>query len=233
MTRPGFENVVRTIVRTIGEILITCGLVVLLFAGYEVWGKTAETQGHQNTLSNQIDQAWGASPQGSSSPASAPQPAGANPFPGSAIARIYIQKMRKDPWVVVQGIKPYDIRYAPGHYPQSQMPGEIGNFAVAGHRTPGIWWDLDRVRSGDIVVVETKDNWYVYKVYQNQIVKPNAIEVIAPVPGSPGATPTKALITLTTCNPKFDNYERMVIHGELDRVQPKIAGKADKPAELG
>jgi sortase A len=47
------------------------------------------------------------------------------------VARLTIPKLKKH-WVVVEGVTPYDIRYAPGHYPDSAMPGEVGNFAVAG-----------------------------------------------------------------------------------------------------
>ncbi|MGY0230252.1 class E sortase [Longispora urticae] len=225
LTRPTASSIFRAGIRTFGELLITCGLVVLFFAAYEVWGKTAAINDRQDTLSQGIDQAWAAPtvPTPSAGPTSAP-------YPGTALARLYVQKMRKDPWVVVEGVKPKDIEYAPGHYPESAGPGKVGNFSVAGHRSPGIWWDMEKVLPGDVIVVETRDSWYVYTVYQNVIVKPNAVEVVAPVPGQIGATPTKAVLTLTTCNPKLDNYERMVVHAELSRTQPKTAGK---PAELG
>jgi sortase A len=45
----------------------------------------------------------------------------------------------------------------------------------------------------------------------------------------PGSKPTKAMVTLTTCNPKFDNYQRLIVHGELVRTQPKSQGD---PVEL-
>lgn len=79
-------------------------------------------------------------------------------------------------------------------------------------------------------MVEGKTEWHVYKVTESRIVKPTQIEVVAPVPGRPGKKPTKAMLTLTTCNPKFDNYQRLIIHAELARSQPKSAGR---PAELG
>ncbi|MBG6139724.1 class E sortase [Longispora fulva] len=226
LTRPTVGSVIRAIVRTFGEVLITAGLVVLFFAAYEVWGKTAAINDRQNTLNQGIDQAWGAPVPGGPTPSASPSAA---PYPGSALARLYVQKMRRDPWVVVEGVTPKDIAYAPGHYPTSADPGKVGNFSVAGHRSPGIFWDMEKVQPGDTVVVETKDTWYIYKVYQNVIVKPNAVEVVAPVPGQPGTAPTRTLLTLTTCNPKLDNYERMVVHAELTRTQPKTAGK---PAEL-
>ncbi|MEU8295913.1 class E sortase [Micromonospora sp. NPDC048909] len=229
LTRPSLASRVRTGIRVSGEALITFGLVVLLFAGYEVWGKSAIVDAHQNDLSQQLAQAWG--PTGDPTVA-APATPSAKPSPpvhGKPIAGLYIPKLAKN-WVVVEGVTQADIRYAPGHYPKSAMPGEVGNFSVAGHRNRATFWRLDELNNGDAIVVESKTDWYVYKVSQTRIVKPTQVEVVAAVPGKPGVKATKRMLTLTTCNPKFDNYQRLIIHAELDRTQPKSAGR---PAELG
>ena len=54
--------------------------------------------------------------------------------------------------------------------------------------------------------------------------------MVAPVPGKPRAKPKKAMLTLTTCNPKFDNYQRLIVHAQLESSQPRSAGR---PAVLG
>lgn len=131
---------------------------------------------------------------------------------------------------MVEGVSQKDIRYAPGHYPNTARPGEIGNFAVAGHRNPATFWRLDEMARGDVIVVEDKDTWHVYRVTQNHIVAPTQVEVVAPVPNRPGVKPTRAMLTLTTCHPKYDNYQRLIVHAELVRSQPKSDGR---PAELG
>ncbi len=229
LTRPSVWSRVRTSLRFGGELLITFGLVVLLFAGYEIWGKSAIVDAHQGELSEQLAQAWG--PEGdptvapSASPSSTPKP----PVQGKPIAGLYIPKFDKE-WIVVEGVTQKDIRYAPGHYPESALPGQVGNFSVAGHRNRATFWRLDELRKGDPILVEGRDEWYVYQVTDNLIVKPSQVEVVAPVPGQPGQKPTKRMLTLTTCNPKFDNYERLIIHAELTRTQPKSEGR---PAELG
>ncbi|WP_245712755.1 class E sortase [Micromonospora nigra] len=229
LTRPTVWSRVRTGLRLSGELLITFGLVVLLFAGYEIWGKSAIVDAHQDDLTQQLAQAWG--PEGdptvapSASASAKPKP----PVNGKPLAGLYIPKLDKQ-WVVVEGVTQKDIRYAPGHYPDSAMPGRVGNFSVAGHRNRATFWRLDELRDGDPIVVEGRDEWYVYQVTDNIIVKPTQVEVVAPVPGKPGAKPTKRMLTLTTCNPKFDNYERLIIHAELTRSQPKSEGR---PAELG
>ncbi|MEV0004221.1 class E sortase [Micromonospora sp. NPDC050980] len=227
LTRPTAGSRLRTLVRGAGELLITFGLVVLLFAGYEIWGKSVIVDAHQNDLNGQLAQAWAADPTvgPTTGPSTKPKP----PAEGKPVAGLYIPKLDKH-WVVVEGVSPDDIRYAPGHYPDSAMPGEVGNFSVAGHRIRSTFWQLDELKNGDAIVVETKTEWLVYRVYQQRIVKPSQVEVVAPVPGKPGSRATEKLLTLTTCNPKFDNYQRLIIHARFDRAQAKSAGR---PAELG
>jgi sortase A len=225
-TTPG--TVVRSIARGTGELLITLGLVVLLFAAYEVWGKAVIVNAEQHNLDEQLSQEWNRDPGAPSTPASS---APALPPPeGKAIARLYIPKMKKN-WIIVEGVKQADIRYAPGHYPDTADAGQVGNFSVAGHRTRSIFWDLDVVQPGDMIIVETKTEWFIYKTTQNHVVLPNAVEVVAAVPGQPKAKPTKRMLTLTTCNPKFNNYQRLIIHAELLRTEPHTANQ--QPAEIG
>ncbi|SCL16232.1 sortase A [Micromonospora rhizosphaerae] len=228
LTRPSLASRLRTGIRVTGELLITFGLVVLLFAGYEIWGKSAIVNAHQDDLSSQLAQEWrptGDPTVGPTGPTAKPTP----PVHGKPIAGLYIPKLDKQ-WVVVEGVTQADIRYAPGHYPKSAMPGELGNFAVAGHRNRATFWRLDELNPGDDIVVEGKTEWFIYKVYKTRIVKPNQVEVVAPVPMEPGAKPTEKLLTLTTCNPKFDNYQRLIVHARLDHVLAKSAGR---PPELG
>jgi len=227
-----------TAVRSVGEVMITLGLVLLLFAAYEVWGKAAIVGAHQEVLDQQLSEEWGAPPVVEPSPEATPtpEPSAAAPPPGWAIARLHIPRLNKH-WVVVEGVDLSDIKYAPGHYPDTAMPGQVGNFAVAGHRSPAIFWDLDKlsagdpnvVEDGDAIVVETRTNYYVYAVSRNYIVRPTAIEVIAPVPGSPGQAATSPMLTLTTCNPKWDNYERLIVHARLIRSLARADGP---PPEL-
>jgi len=104
------------------------------------------------------------------------------------------------------------------------------HFAVAGHRIPSIFWDLDQLRPGDPIVVETPTTYFIYDVTQTKIVNPTAVEEVAPVPGDAAAKPSVAMLTLTTCDPKWDNYHRLIVHAQLDRSQLRTAGA---PAELG
>jgi sortase A len=239
-TRVTVGSVIRTTLRTTGELLITCGLILLLFAGYEIWGKAAIVDSHQNDLNQQLAQEWDGTP--SPTPSTGKLAA---PPPGNAIGRLYIPRLNKH-WVVVQGVTPADIRYAPGHYPKSSLPGQEGNFAVAGHRMRSVFWDLDQLQVGDKIIVETRTSWYVYAVVKKRIVRPSQVEVVSPNPPEvesavrgtndnvkPG-DPTLSMdrfLTMTTCNPKWDNYQRLIIHAAL--VDGSERPRADgPPAEL-
>jgi sortase A len=208
------------------EALATLGVVLLLLVCYQTWGRAGQVQNHQAALDQQLSQAW-KDPAVAGGSRSAPTPTDAGIPEGAAIGRLYIPKLGMS-WVVVQGIADDDIRWAPGHYPGTALPGVVGNFSVAGHREEGLFWDLDQIQPRDNLIVQTATNWYVYQVSQNQIVAPTAVEVLAPTPNQPGVAPTAATITLTTCNPKWDNYQRMVVHGTLVQTTP-----ADqRPAQL-
>jgi sortase A len=230
LTRPTLGSRIRTGIRVTGELMITFGLVVLLFAGYEVFGNSAKVQDEQNSLDDALAQQWNDPTVG---PSAAPDKIGPAAPGKNLVGRLYIPKLDKQ-WVVVNGVRPADIRYAPGHYPDTALPGEVGNFSVAGHRIRKIFWRLDELNSGDVIGVETRDSWYVYKVTRRVVVLPSAIEVVAPVPGKPRAKATKAMLTLTTCNPKFNNYERLIVHAELAETIPRDDTQEDagKPAEL-
>jgi sortase A len=221
------------IVDGLGQVFVTFGIVLALFAAYELWGKAAQVNAHQADLEQALTQQWDIveppvpKPAPALAPAAPAKPAGTT-LPGGAVARLTIPRLNKH-WVVVQGVTPDDIRYAPGHYPDSAMPGQVGNFAVAGHRTPGIFWDLDRVRPGDLVTVDTRSATYTYKVTEQIVVAPTAVEVVAPVPLRPGEASKDGKVgrwlTLTTCNPKWDNYQRLVIHAILDHTDLRPSAK--------
>ena len=228
-TRTTVGSILRSTMRGTGELMITFGLVLLLFAAYEMWGNTAIVDAHQDQLTQQLDDVW-ANPDPTVSASPVPG-ATASPAPGpnlaNAVARLYIPRLNKQ-WVVVEGVTQADIRYAPGHYPKSAMPGQPGNFSVAGHRNRATFWDLDLMDNGMPIIVETKTSWYIYKVVLKRVVLPTQVEVVAPKPPVVKSREGK-LLTLTTCNPKLDNYQRLIIHADFDREMPR---SGPKPAEL-
>ena len=146
------------------------------------------------------------------------------PREGEPVAVLRIPKFgnRYRP-VVVEGVSQADLAKGPGHYTGSAMPGQIGNFAVAGHRTG--WGQpfnrLGELEVGDSIVAGWRGRDLTYRVTETQTVKPTQVGVVLPVPDSPGAKPDKALITLTTCtdrDPVSRRYTRvLVVRGELSK----------------
>lgn len=118
-----------------------------------------------------------------------------------------------------------------GHYGKTALPGKIGNFSVAAHRRSNgsNFRRVDKLQKGDPVVMETPQAWMVYKVDSTQIVQPSQSEVILPVPGVPNAKPKERLMTMTTCNPEYGNWERFIVHLKFDHWVPRDSGI---PAEL-
>ncbi len=109
-----------------------------------------------------------------------------------------------------------------GHYSDTAMPGEVGNFSVAGHRTTygKPFTDIQLLEVGDALAVQTDSAWYVYRVTSTEIVQPSYIAAIAPTPDQPGVAPTVASITLTTCHPRYSAAQRYIVHGELEYWAP-------------
>ncbi|MER5349726.1 class E sortase [Kitasatospora sp. NPDC002551] len=118
---------------------------------------------------------------------------------------------------------------------RAAMPwDESGNFALAAHRDGhgAKFHDLDALRKGDAVVVETRDKWYVYRV-DNTLPETSKFDtgIVAPVPKGSGYTGPGRYITLTTCTPVYTSRYRMAVWGSLVRVDD-VDAKRTPPAEL-
>ncbi len=220
----------RRVVRTLGEILITLGAVLLLFSVYQLFWTNVSADLATQQVTDQLRSDWalGRPP---AKPSASPTVAAFDP--GQGFALLHIPRLGAG-WVrpIVQGVTLDDLKKGVGHYPQTAAPGQIGNFAVAGHRATNgqPFASLDLLRPGDPVVVETENTWYVYRVDGTRIVAPTHVSVLLPVPDEPGVKPTKAIITLTTCNPRWASYQRMIVTGTLVETRPKSEGP---PAVLG
>ena len=118
-----------------------------------------------------------------------------------------------------------------GHYPTTQMPGAVGNFAIASHRKAygGDLEHINDLRVGDHIFVGTADGWYQYTFRNLQFVTPNDVAVLDPVPDQPGIQPGDRIITLQSCNPFFSTAERIMAYGTFDTFYPIAGGP---PAEI-
>ncbi|MBE7188515.1 MAG: class E sortase [Jatrophihabitans endophyticus] len=226
---------IRTLLRGLGQLLLTAGVVVLLLLVYEVYVTNIFAARKQHEVAERTEHSWETRTGGR-----LPLPGAADPtIPlGQGIANLYIPRLGRDfHFFVVQGSSvptESQLDEGPAHYAGTALPGRVGNFAVAGHRVGKgePFLNLDKLQPGDPIVVETKTDWYVYRVKGRlhglekpdsdgiagrEIVEPSDGAVVAPVPDHPGRRPTEALMTLTTCTPKFTAAQRMVVHASLER----------------
>ncbi len=129
---------------------------------------------------------------------------------GDALTRIVIPTIKVDT-VVVEGTGASALRAGAGHYPNTPLPGEEGNVAIAGHRTTygKPFADLDRLNPGDEIVLETPIGRHVYRVSRPPFVVPNTdFSVIDQTPGHH--------LTLTTCHPKGSARQRLVVKADME-----------------
>lgn len=146
-----------------GELLLTVGALLLLFVIYEAFWTNLASGRLQDEATAQLEDSWNdATPAASTEPV----PPTAPPL-GQAFARVHFPALGEDAaFTVLEGTRNEDLRTGPGHYVDTQMPGERGNFALAGHRngSGAVFQHLDQLHSCDAVVVETASQWMTYRL---------------------------------------------------------------------
>jgi sortase A len=209
--------------------LVTVGVLILLFVAYQLWGTGIFTARAQHDLERRFNAQLRDNPTletttsaprsslptvASSSTTTTTTPPTTVPRvvqvvnEGDPVGRIRIARIGVD-LIFVQGTTRDDLSKAPGHYPASPMPGQLGNAAIAGHRTTHgkPFYNLNELAPGDDILIDTVYGHFTYRVTEQLIVSPSDIAVV-------GNT-KNAQLTLTTCNPRFSARERLIIHARL------------------
>jgi sortase A len=228
----------RWFVGGIGKVLIATGLLMFGFVGYQLWGTAIEYNQSQDDLAARFDGLMAATTTTStattvatSPPAAAAttsSPAATTPLPvasGDPLALLEIPSIGVKTYVV-HGVQPSDLKHGPGHYPDTPWPGQLGNSAIAGHRTTygQPFYRLDEVEPGDEVVVTTIQGRFVYRATGSEVISPSQSDVVATT------DPTVARLTLTTCTPRYTASKRLIVFADLDpeasaAPQPPIVGE--------
>jgi sortase A len=226
-------------VRTVGKVLMAIGLLLGGFVAYQLWGTGIEARRAQNALEDEFEallSATSTSSTTSTAPIAVAPPSAVPPdtvgdtvppdtvlpvtvpiAEGDPVARLEIPEIGLDV-VVVAGVSVDDLKRGPGHYPETPMPGQFGNAAIAGHRTtydqPFI--NVDDLEPGDEIVATTLAGRFVYAVTGTEIVEPDDTDVVATT------NPDIAELTLTSCHPKWSARQRIIVHSVLvaDRSAP-------------
>lgn len=248
---------VRSVVRTLSELCVTVGMLTVLFVVYllywtgvradramdseigrlqEQWQEQRQQQ-HQEGREGQVGEQGRERPerrreQRSAGPvARAGRPASPQrPYrAGAPFAVMYIPRLGAG-WAkpVLQGTGTELLKKGLGHYERTARLGEVGNFAVAGHRrTHGDpFRDLPSLRPGDAVLLTDGTTWFTYRVDARPYrTVPDDTGVIDPVPAGSGYRGPGRYLTLTTCEPEWGHSHRLIVWGHLDATRPVDEGR--------
>ena len=252
----------RWVVGGFGRTLITLGLLMFGFVAYQLWGTGIQTAQAQRELSAEFNKLVGGAgtttttittavpststtsvsvtaptttPVGSTAPTTTTTPpaASAKPIPaeGEAVARMEIPKIGLNR-IVVEGAAAGDLAKGPGHFPETPLPGQLGNAAVAGHRTTHLhpFYDIDQLQPGDEINITTLNGRYVYRVTGSEVVSPDDYAAVIPT-----TDPTKATLTLVSCTPRYSSSNRIIVHAELVATEsdPLTAAAPGVPSAQG
>ncbi|MGW1722566.1 class E sortase [Streptomyces sp. NPDC002306] len=217
-------------VSVFGELLITAGLVLGLFVVYSLWWTNVIADRTAHRQGDKVRDGWAA---------------GQDTGPGALDTRkgigfLHVPSMRNGEVLVEKGTTSKVLNDGvAGYYVdpvKATLPttGKAGNFTLAAHRDGhgAKFHNIDKVAEGDPIVFETKDKWYVYKVYAvlPETSKYN-VKVLGPVPKESGKKKAGHYITLTTCTPVYTSRYRYVVWGELVRVD-RVDSERTPPKEL-
>ncbi|WP_329280710.1 class E sortase [Streptomyces sp. NBC_00691] len=219
------RNRIAGVISLFGELLITAGLVLGLFVVYSLWWTNVLADRAADQDGAQVRDRW------------ADGPGALDTKDG--IGFLHVPAMGNGEVLVKQGTESAILNNGvAGYYTdpiKSALPQDKqGNFTLAAHRDGhgAKFHNIHKLKNGDPIVFESKDTWYVYKVYKAlpETTKYN-VDVLQPVPKESGRTKPGRYITLTTCTPMYTSDYRYIVWGELVRTE-RVDRDRTPPAEL-
>ena len=142
------------------------------------------------------------------------------PLRGDPLLRLEIPAIGRDD-IVVPGVSLNDLKSGPGHYPDTPLPGQLGNASIAGHRTTygAPFFNVDQLVAGDeIITTLLNGDRFVYEVTYTEVVSADDYHVVTTT------DPNIAELTLTSCHPKYTARDRIVVHGVLNPAKSANVG---------
>lgn len=211
------RRVRRSRTRLVGIVALVLGALVLGGIGTGWWWTDRQARQTAHRLADGATRAWADQPAGPDRPGTgrpSDPPGTAPPGIGGPVLAVVQAPRLGAGWrmPVQQGTGTQVLRQGLGLYAGSPRPGAPGNVALAGHRTT---WGaplehLDRLRTGDPIIVWTARGRFDYRVVGAGVTVPSDVSVIQPAVAA-GA----AMLTLTTCHPEFSARERLYVHAVL------------------
>jgi sortase A len=238
--------VLSKVLGAVGRILVTAGTLILLFVAYQLWGTGLQEARSQDELGAQFDELLAGVDEAGGPTTTEPTPTTTAPDPdrveveeidpvvttglkvpevGDPVAKIRIPSIGVNR-TVVSSVLLSQLQRGPGHYPETPLPGQAGNVAIAGHRTT--WGqpfhNIDKIEDGDQIFFETLYGEFVYEVTDLFIVQPDQVEILEDYGDN--------RVTLIACHPKYSAAERIIAVGELvGSPAPPLEGQDEARAE--
>ncbi|MFF7439905.1 class E sortase [Streptomyces sp. NPDC008122] len=218
----------RLVVRTLSELCITAGALVVLFVAYLLYWTGVQADSASAAQIDTLQREWADTPV-DAAPAPAPARVPAPYVTGKGIAVMYVPRLGRDwKWPVLEGTGPDVLKQGLGHYARTAPLGGTGNFAVAGHRrTHGDpFKDFPSLRPGDAVVLTDGTTWFTYRIDRGPYrTVPADTAVVDPVPRKSGFDGPGRYLTLTTCDPEWGSSHRLIVWAHLDATRPVTDGR--------
>jgi sortase A len=203
--------VIRRLFALTGELLLITASVIGLYLLYQAWFTNFDSDQRAVSIASEIKEQF-LEPESASGLVEVKN----EPFDG--IGLLYIPKLKDDVWgvPVLSDVSSRALASGVGHYPGTALPGQEGNFAIAAHRaTYGEpFARFEQLASGDRVFIQTLEGYFEYQLFADQKIPDTDTWVIAEKPDGL-TTSSSSLITLTTCDPRWNSTQRWARWGEL------------------
>lgn len=240
----------------LGDLLLTAGAVVMLFVVWQVWIGDIIIGSASDREAAALSEEWSALPPAELPPTQTATPddeaaegedpapvvyepvVPAHPAAGEPVAALYIPRFGEDFVRTIAGGTRRSVTLDRGYVgidEKSSMPGEAGNFFLAAHRNTagGAFSDIDSLRLGDAIVVETPDGWFTYRFRTHEYVTPREVGVLLDVPQMPDVHTGEQFISLMSCFPRYSIAERVIAYGVFESFQPRALGAPASLTEAG
>ncbi|MDR1387830.1 MAG: class E sortase [Propionibacteriaceae bacterium] len=230
--RPRRRSKLSAFLLIFGIALLALGVGLLGYVGWEMFGTSIGAQRAYESQIGDLEQEWsGQDPPIDPRQEAAEVEQAHQDGDQSAVARGFAILRIPDfgaAWraPILAGVDVATLKRGVGWYPESALPGQVGNFVIAGHRiTYGEpFRNLLKLPKGALVIVETADAVYTYQLLdspKNLTVLETESWIMLPNPFDRTSTATRAIATLITCTDLFHSPNRSVAFAELLQTEPK------------
>ena len=203
-----------SLLSALAAVLLLSGALMAGFVVFLLYGTGIETRIEQRRLLQELESAPLSELPAPAGRALPTRTIGAYERPsvdlGDPLGQLSIPSIDAE-WVFVSGIGTDELRLGPGHFPDTPLPGERGNMALAGHRTThgAPFSRIDEIDPGDEIILTTPTGEHRYISIGTAIVGPADYSEIST------QWPTIPTLSLVSCHPKYSTRQRIIVHAVL------------------